>query len=98
MNKEMFEMMGKLMEQMNSMENKMDGIQNQMNVRFDSVNTILDKIYSRIAGIGAHSEKPSKTTIGVQDTLTKDIKYLKHKVGQLEQEIFFLNPEQCISQ
>lgn len=81
-------------ERLNDTNKRLDDTNSQMVLYFDEINTRFDKIDERIVGIGAHFEELSKNTIEVQDVLTKDTKYLKHKVGQLEQEVFFLNSEQ----
>lgn len=78
----------------NETNTRIDDTNRQMNIYFDEVSTRFDTIDERIVGIGAHFEELSKNTIEVQDALTKDTKYLKHKVGELEQEVFFLSPEQ----
>ncbi|MGN7387868.1 hypothetical protein [Sporosarcina sp. SAFN-015] len=100
MENQLTEMMVKVMDklssiesEMTSMKSEMAGLKTEMNTRFDAVDTRLDAVESKLTGVGQHFEELSKN-IQVKDNLTKELKYITHKVNALDRELFMrTNPQ-----
>ena len=106
MEKQLLEMMGKMMEQMTGiqsemkdmkieitdMKTEMTDMKSEMNVRFDSVDSklgLLDvQLNSGFKQTGKRFDKLDKTT---EQLVTRDVRFLKHKMHQLEEDVFLLN-------
>lgn len=94
METQLTEMMGKVMDKLTSIESEMTSMKAEMNTRFDAVDTRLDAVESKLTGVGQHFEELSKNTIQVKDNLTKELKYITHKVNALDRELFMrTNPQ-----
>jgi len=116
MDKQMIEMMGKLLEQMTEMKDEMTSMKDEIKFertqiknevqkgfavvdqRFDWVDRRLELIKNSLHGIGEQCESADKRFNKVEELTkqipTKDVEFLKHKIRQLEEDVFSLNKDQ----
>ncbi|MFC5589079.1 hypothetical protein ACFPRA_09280 [Sporosarcina soli] len=95
MDKQLIEMMGKMMEQMNGVQSDVQSlktemkdvktdirdIKTEMHERFDAVDTNLN-------GVGRQFEELSKNTVQLWKDMKKELKYITYKIHALDREVF----------
>lgn len=52
------------------------------------MNTRFDAIDAKLTGVGGQFEELSKNTVQLRDDMTKELKYVTHKIHELDREVF----------
>ena len=79
MDKQLIEMMGKMMEQMNDLQSELKVMKTDMNARFDAMENKLN---------GQHIVEHSKNTVQLREDMQKELRYVTHKIHALDRELF----------
>jgi chromosome segregation ATPase len=88
---EMLKQMNERMEQgFSKVNEKLDGIDGRLN----QVELRLGEIDEKLDGIGGQFEETTKQLIASDDTGKSEMKFLTHKVIQLEKEVFIIGNKQ----
>ncbi|MBU0941630.1 MAG: hypothetical protein KKD36_09385 [Bacteroidetes bacterium] len=88
---EMLKQMNERMEQgFSEVNEKLDGIDGRLN----QVELRLGEIDEKLDGIGGQFEETTKQLIASDDTGKSEMKFLTHKVIQLEKEVFIIGNKQ----
>jgi len=88
---EMLKQMNDRIEQgFSSVNERFDGIDERLN----QVEVRLGKIDEKLDGIGGQFEETTKQLIASNDTGKSEMKFLTHKVIQLEKEVFMIGNKQ----
>ena len=68
-------------ERIDNVDRRIDETNKLMNKRFDAVDV-------KLTGVGRQFEELSKNTILLRDDMTKELKYVTHKIHELDREVF----------
>jgi len=83
---------------MDSMESKFDARFNEVDARFDKVDTEIVELKNEVRtgfyGVGKHFEVLAENIIEVEKESKSDVNHLRHKISQMEKDIYMLTPKQ----
>lgn len=98
MNKELIEMMGKMMEQMNEMQSEMKNGFSSVNERIDGLDSKVDTGFNSMKemlyGIGKQFELGTEQKDASIDEIKQDLKFVTHKLNSVEKDVFNLGGRQ----
>lgn len=98
MNKELIEMMGKMMEQMNEMQSEMKSGFSAVNERIDGLDSKVDTGFNSMKemlyGIGNQFELGTEQKDASIDEIKQDLKFVTHKLNCVEKDVFNLGGRQ----
>ena len=60
---------------------RIDDTNKRMDARFDSID-------AKLTGVGQHFEELSKNNIQLRNDMKKELKYVTHKINELDREVF----------
>jgi len=81
MDKQLIEMMGKMMEQMNDVQSELKDMKTDMNARFNAME-------EKLNGVGQHIVEHSTNTVQLRENMQKELRYVTHKIHALDRELF----------
>ncbi|MEK5037777.1 hypothetical protein [Sporosarcina sp. FSL K6-3457] len=95
----MNERMDTMSEQMDKMDDKLEAMDMKIDTKIDEVHARLDQDFLEIGGLFEVAEKRfdvvNQRLLSIEElakrTAMRDVKYLIHKVSQIEQDVFLLN-------